>query len=99
MRKISAVLLLAVLFLPLPTAASGAACEAVIWGNRVAADGAAAAALVASGMVDPNTDAGRAWLNDLNAALADSAAKLEAIMSAIPPAGARGQGRQPQPRK
>lgn len=96
MKKIVAILVLLAVLWGIPALASGAACETIIWGNRVASDGAAAAALVTSGMVDPNTAEGRAWLENLNAALADSAAKLEAIMDAIPPSGAKDSGRPPK---
>lgn len=86
MRKSSAALLL---FLVVglfahsaPAVASSAACETIIWGNRLAADATAAAGLVP--MVNLETEAGAAWYAEVNALLARSSRKLEALLAAAP---------------
>jgi hypothetical protein len=65
-----------------PALANGAACETIIWGNRLSGDALAVAGLVP--MVDLSTEAGAAWYAKVNAVLARSAYKLEALAESAP---------------
>lgn len=82
MRKAVLLSLFALLALAPAASATSAACETVIWGNRLAGDATSAAGLVP--MVDLYSEAGAAWYAEVNALLARSSRRLEALLAAAP---------------